>query len=105
MFLLNLKHIFGSLSDFVFKRFGETANCSCLWCTSVSFWPAVKQLKIMLHFIILQDIQLSGLGILHEHCQLDIEDNEVYVTPLAKTGYVYGKKKKPRWFVNYFDLD
>lgn len=59
----------------------------------------------MLHFIILQDIQLSGLGILHEHCQLDIEDNEVYVTPLAKTGYVYGKKKKPRWFVNYFDLD
>ena len=25
MFLLNLKHIFGSLSDFVFKRFGETA--------------------------------------------------------------------------------
>ena len=48
----------------------------------------------MLHFIILQDIQLSGLGILHEHCQLDIEDNEVYVTPLAKTGYVYGKKKK-----------
>lgn len=78
MFLLNLEHIFGSsLSDFVFK----------------SFWPAVKQLKIMLRFIILQDIQLSGLGILHEHCQLDIEDNEVYVTPLAKTGYVYKRKK------------
>ena len=35
-----------------------------------------------------QDIQLGGLGILHEHCQLDIEGNEVYVTPLAKTGYV-----------------
>ena len=47
----------------------------------------------MLHFNWLQDIQLSGLGILHEHCQLDIEDNEVYVTPLAKTGYVYKQKK------------
>ncbi|XP_027044941.1 kinesin-like protein KIF13B [Pocillopora damicornis] len=32
------------------------------------------------------DIQLGGLGILQEHCQLDIEGNEVYVTPLAKTG-------------------
>ena len=31
---------------------------------------------------------MGGLGILHEHCQLDIEDNEVSVTPLAKTGYV-----------------
>ena len=36
---------------------------------------------------------MSGLGILHEHCQLDIEDNEVYVTPLAKTGYVCKQKK------------
>ena len=35
-------------------------------------------------FYLLQDIQLGGLGILHEHCQLDIEDNEVSVTPLAK---------------------
>ncbi|RMX45203.1 hypothetical protein pdam_00021088 [Pocillopora damicornis] len=33
-----------------------------------------------------EDIQLGGLGILQEHCQLDIEGNEVYVTPLAKTG-------------------
>ena len=41
------------------------------------------------HFIVVfsfQDIQLGGLGILHEHCQLDIEGNEVNVTPLAKTG-------------------
>lgn len=59
----------------------------------------------MLHFNWLQDIQLSGLGILHEHCQLDIEDNEVYVTPLAKTGYVYKQKKKCSWCVNYFGLD
>ena len=43
-------------------------------------------LFILLLLFFFQDIQLGGLGILHEHCQMDIEDNEVYATPLAKTG-------------------
>ena len=29
-----------------------------------------------------QDIQLSGLGIMPEHCIIDIEDSDVYITPL-----------------------
>ncbi len=29
-----------------------------------------------------QDIQLSGLGIMPEHCIIDIESAEVYVSPL-----------------------
>lgn len=28
-----------------------------------------------------QDIQLSGLGIMPEHCILELENNEVYLTP------------------------
>ena len=30
----------------------------------------------------LQDIQLSGLGIMPEHCMVDIEDGEVYLIPM-----------------------
>ena len=29
-----------------------------------------------------QDIQLSGLGIMQEHCVVDLEDSEVFITPL-----------------------
>jgi len=50
------------------------------------------------------DIQLGGLGILHEHCQLDIEGNEVYVTPLAKTGTcVNGKLVEEKTKVKHGD--
>jgi len=57
-------------------------------------WPSIEQCGLILCYC-LQDIQLGGLGILHEHCQLDIEDNEVYVTPLAKTGYVATSWRQP----------
>ena len=29
-----------------------------------------------------QDIQLSGLGIMPEHAIVDVENNEVFITPL-----------------------
>ena len=35
-----------------------------------------------------QDIQLSGLGIMPEHCVVDIENHEVFVTPLEGARYV-----------------
>jgi len=34
-----------------------------------------------------QDIQLSGLGITAEHCVLDIDHNDVYITPLEGARY------------------
>lgn len=50
------------------------------------------------------DIQLGGLGILQEHCQLDIEDNEVSVTPLAKTGTcVNGKLVEEKTLLKHGD--
>ncbi|CAG2222721.1 KIF13 [Mytilus edulis] len=33
-----------------------------------------------------QDIQLSGLGIMPEHCMVDVENNDVYVSPLEGLG-------------------
>ncbi|XP_015748717.1 PREDICTED: kinesin-like protein KIF13A, partial [Acropora digitifera] len=50
------------------------------------------------------DIQLSGLGIVQEHCQLDIEENEVYVTPFAKTGTcVNGKLVEEKTLLKHGD--
>ncbi|XP_015777124.1 PREDICTED: kinesin-like protein KIF13A [Acropora digitifera] len=50
------------------------------------------------------DIQLGGLGIMQEHCQLDIEENEVYVTPYAKTGTcVNGKLVEEKTLLKHGD--
>lgn len=35
----------------------------------------------------LQDIQLSGLGIMKEHCVVDIEEGEVHITPRENARY------------------
>lgn len=35
-----------------------------------------------------QDIQLSGLGIMPEHCIIDIEDYDVYITALEGARYI-----------------
>lgn len=60
-----------------------------------------------------QDIQLSGLGIMPEHCMVDIQNNDVYVTPLegARTcvnGSLIAEKTRVRhgdrilWGINHF---
>ncbi|XP_071144452.1 kinesin-like protein KIF13A [Mytilus edulis] len=60
-----------------------------------------------------QDIQLSGLGIMPEHCMVDVENNDVYVSPLegARTcvnGSLIAEKTRVRhgdrilWGINHF---
>ncbi|XP_048590057.1 kinesin-like protein KIF13B isoform X2 [Nematostella vectensis] len=50
------------------------------------------------------DIQLGGLGILPEHCEMDIEENEVYLTPSpnART-FVNGRDVKERTLLRHGD--
>ncbi|XP_031559004.1 kinesin-like protein KIF13A isoform X2 [Actinia tenebrosa] len=50
------------------------------------------------------DIQLGGLGILPEHSTMDIEGNEVYLTPMpnART-FVNGKELKDRTLLKHGD--
>ncbi len=38
----------------------------------------------------LQDIQLSGLGIMEQHCVMDVEDGEVSITPMQNARSVRG---------------
>ncbi|KAL5013425.1 hypothetical protein ScPMuIL_007695, partial [Solemya velum] len=51
-----------------------------------------------------QDIQLSGLGIMPEHCEVNIENNDVYVSPLdgART-CVNGSVIKQKTWVKHGD--
>ena len=41
-----------------------------------------------------QDIQLSGLGIMLEHCILDMEDQDVFITPLDGARFVLADEKE-----------
>ena len=35
------------------------------------------------------DIQLSGLGVAPEHAVIDVEDNDVYITPIDGARYTW----------------